>query len=395
MLSFLRSDLAQFSSYQTSAHGDENHGQQYDQLDANECPYDMPVELKQKLAFELEQEIRFNRYPTLDPVALREAIATYVNETLGAIPGAKGAITQAHISVGNGSDELLRSLMIATCLGGEGSILVASPTFSMYAILAQTLGIKVVDAGRNPETLEIDLAAAQRAIEAPGQPGQPPVRVIFVVHPNSPTANPLTAAEIAWLQTVPEQILVVVDEAYYEFSGQTLAAEVLTRPNWIITRTFSKAFRLAAHRVGYSVASPELTAVLEKLRLPYNLPSLSQAAARVALANRKPLLAVVPEILAERDRLQTALQTFAPLKPYPSSANLVFVQLQPGFSDDPQATLAEILQRLKAKGTMIRHTGGGLRISVGTPDENQRLLERLQQVLVECFGSSTHKPINP
>lgn len=389
MLPFLRSDLSQFASYTTSALGDTTHGSDVgpaDQLDANECPYDMPLELKQKLAWQLEQAIRFNRYPAMQPVALRQAIADYVNETIvDASP--ERAIGPEHLSVGNGSDEILRSLMMSTCLGGEGSILIASPTFSMYGILAQTLGIPVVDAGRNPETLAIDLGQAQAAIEAPASAEKPPVRLVFVVHPNSPTANPLTDAEIAWLRSLPERVLVVVDEAYYEFSRHTLAAEVLSRPNWVVTRTFSKAFRLAAHRVGYSIASPEMTAVLEKMRLPYNLPSLSQAAALVAMQNRQALLEVVPQILAEGDRLGAALRSLPALKLYPSQSNFFFAQLQPGISSDPQATLAQILHAMKQKGTMLRHTGGGLRISVGTPEENKNTTVRLGQVLKDLTFS--------
>lgn len=382
MLPFLRSDLSQFASYTTSALGDTTHGDNLgpaDQLDANECPYDMPPELKQKLAWQLEQEIRFNRYPAMQPVALRQAIADYANETV-ADSSPQAAITPEHISVGNGSDEILRSLMMSTCLGGEGSVLIASPTFSMYAILAQTLGISVVDAGRNAETLAIDLGRAQAAIDSPAS-NTPPVRIVFVVHPNSPTANPLTDAEIDWLRSLPERVLVVVDEAYYEFSRHTLAAEVLNRSNWVVTRTFSKAFRLAAHRVGYSIASPEMTAVLEKMRLPYNLPSLSQAAALVAMQNRQALLEVVPQILAEGDRLGAALRTLAALKLYPSQSNFFYAQLQPGLSPDPQAVLAQILQAMKQKGTMLRHTGGGLRISVGTPEENDNTTVRLRRVL--------------
>jgi histidinol-phosphate aminotransferase len=97
----------------------------------------------------------------------------------------------------------------------------------------------------------VDVDAAQAAIQASEQP----IRVVFMVHPNSPTANALSETELTWMQQLPTNILVAIDEAYFEFSQQTTVAEVLTRPNWVVTRTFSKAFRLAAHRVGYSVAS--------------------------------------------------------------------------------------------------------------------------------------------
>jgi len=131
------------------------------------------------------------------------------------------------------------------------------------------------------------LAAAESAIE---QTHNPPVRV---VHPNS-TGNALTSKELEWLRSSPEQILVVIDEAYFEFS-QTVVSELLQRPNWMVLRTFSKAFRLAALRVGYAIAHPELIVALENPQ-PYNLPSFSQAAALVTLQQRQLLLESIPPI---------------------------------------------------------------------------------------------------
>jgi histidinol-phosphate aminotransferase len=112
-------------------------------------------------------------------------------------------IDPTQVSVGNGSDELIRSLLIATCLGGQGAVLVANPTFSMYAILAQTLGIPVVSLGRT-EDFALDLQAAEAAVSASASA---PVRVVFMVHPNSPTGNALTRAEIDWLRQLPPHIL--------------------------------------------------------------------------------------------------------------------------------------------------------------------------------------------
>ncbi len=368
MLPFIRSDLAQFSGYAPHT-GGETQPEQFDQLDTNECPYDLPTELRDKLAWQIQQQIQSNRYPDGGHGGLRAAIAEYVNETADS-----SAFTPDQITIGNGSDELIRSLIIATCLGGEGSILVANPTFSMYRIIAQTLGVPVVQVGRDAQSFAVDLEAAQSAI---ANPEGPPVRLVFMVHPNSPTANALTVAEIAWLRSLPASTLVVIDEAYYEFSRQTLVNEVLTRPNWVITRTFSKAFRLAAHRVGYGVADPAVIRVLEQLRLPYNLPSLTQTAAQVALANRRELLAVVDEIVGERDRLHAALSALPQLHCFATDANFIYAQLKSGVVEDPETTLDSIRKQLKAQGTVLRHTGGGMRITIGSPDENQRTLERL------------------
>ncbi|MEM6593002.1 MAG: histidinol-phosphate transaminase, partial [Cyanobacteria bacterium P01_C01_bin.73] len=250
--------------------------------------------------------------------------------------------------------------------------------FSMYKILAQTLGIPVVTVPRQPETFEIDIDAAQSAIAAPGEP---PVRLVFMVHPNSPTGNALTTNELAWLRTLPPDVLVVIDEAYFEFSQQTTVATVLEQPNWIVTRTFSKAFSLAAHRVGYAVAQPDAIAVLEKVRLPYNLPSFSQAAALIALYHRQTLLQRVPGLLAERDRLFDALQTHPNFQVWPSAANFIYGRVAP-LADATDSNLSQLLfQQLKAQGTLIRYTGGGLRITVGTPEENTRTCDRLLSCL--------------
>jgi histidinol-phosphate aminotransferase len=385
MLPYIRSDLAQLTAYTPhpgGISGEPVQSHMLDRLDTNESPFDLPVELKQKLSLTFEQIIESNRYPDGAYIALKQAIADYVNES-----GSPAQVMPDWISVGNGSDELIRSVLIATCLGGEGSILVANPTFSMYAILAQTLGIPVVSVGRSQANFEIDLAAAQKAICTPdaganAQTENPPIRVVFAVHPNSPTANALTANELDWLKSLPESILVVIDEAYFEFSQNTVVGELCRRPNWVVLRTFSKAFRLAAHRVGYAIAHPELIAALEKIRLPYNLPSFSQAAAMVALCERQQLLASVSQILAEREQLIANLAQYPGIKVWPSAANFIFLRLGAGGEND-------LAQRLKAQGTLIRHTGGGLRLTVGTSEENQRSRARLQAALTSSHRSSS------
>ncbi|SKB13184.1 Histidinol-phosphate aminotransferase [Planktothrix sp. PCC 11201] len=376
MLSFLRNDLNQLHAY--APHPGGNSGspietQILDRLDTNECPYDLPEELKQKLAWTYQHEIETNRYPDGSHFPLKIAIASYINEI---ISNYEAFVNPENISVGNGSDELIRSILIATCLGGEGSILVANPTFSMYGIIAQTLGMTVVSIERHQDTFEMDLNGAKTAIETTQNP---PIRVVFVVHPNSPTANALTEDELNWLRGLPEQILVVIDEAYFEFSQTSVIEELKQHPNWVILRTFSKAFRLASLRAGYAIAHPELITALEKVRLPYNLPSFTQTAALLALNNRQDLLAVIPEILGERTRLINALTENKQLKIWRSDANFIYIRLADKQNSDQ--ALNQIMQQLKTKGTLVRHTGGGLRITIGRPDENERTIERLFSVL--------------
>jgi histidinol-phosphate aminotransferase len=402
-MAFLRDDLALLAAYQSPHPADESAADPahldprlgldtpvLDALDTNESPIDLPPELKAALAEQYREAIAANRYPDSDPLALKQAVMRYAISSAQSNAAAKTAhtplasepITPEHITLGNGSDELIRSVIMATCLGNHGSILVAAPTFSMYSILAKTLGVEVHTVGRSG-TFEVDLAAADAAI-AEALVSGPPVRTVFMVHPNSPTGNALTQRELSWLKQLPTDILVVVDEAYFEFSGHTTLAEALSRPNWLVTRTFSKAFRLAAHRVGYGIAHPSIIAALEKLRLPYNLPSFSQAAAHTALAYSELLLAQISTILGERDRLHQALSAHPDLQVWPSNSNFLYIRLFKA-SDSPENSsengLAQLFEQLKAKGTLVRHTGGGLRVSIGTATENQRTLTHFQQAL--------------
>jgi histidinol-phosphate aminotransferase len=146
-------------------------------------------------------------------------------------------------------------------------------------------------------------------------------------------------------------------------------------------RTFSKAFRLAAHRVGYVIAHPEVTAVLEKVRLPYNLPTFSQLAARTALLHRQELLGSVPDLLQQRRQLLEVLSQHPSLRVFPSDANFIYVQLCSHQVSSKETTLQSICAELKHQGTLIRQINGGLRITIGNPEENQRLLKRLYDAL--------------
>jgi histidinol-phosphate aminotransferase len=374
VLPFIRSDLAQFSAYKPHPGSDTAQpveSTQIDRLDTNESSEDLPPELQAKLVWTYQELIENNRYPDGGHEQLKNAIATYVNESAHLC---SDTFTAANISVGNGSDELIRSLLIASCLAGEGSILVAEPTFSMYGILAKTLGIPVVTIPRDTDNFAMDLQAAENAIT---NTQNPPIRTVFVVHPNSPTGNTLTIAEVSWLKKLPENILVVIDEAYFEFSQTTLAGELSQHTNWVILRTFSKAFRLAAHRVGYCIAHPDAIAILEKVRLPYNLPSFSLAAALIAMENRQQLLASIPQTLAERSKLIQTLNQNPAIKVWDSVANFIFLQLQ-----SPSLDIKTINQQLRISGTLVREINHGLRITIGTPAENSRTLQRIQAILI-------------
>lgn len=364
-LSFIRSDLLNLDAYTANPQSDQEN---LIRLDANESPLNLPAELKVKLASLYEQVIATNRYPDGSHWELKNLISDYVNES----PQSSTTINHNNISVGNGSDELIRSLLIATCLNENGSILVANPTFSMYAILAKSLGINVTSIPRKEAYFSINLELANQAITSENNP---PIKVVFVVHPNSPTANCLTEIEINWLKQLPDNILVVIDEAYYEFSQQTLVSELAQHPNWVILRTFSKAFRLAAHRVGYGIASSEIINVLEKIRLPYNLPTFSQLAAKLALENRALILPAVQELMKEKDRVYQVLSQNKKFKVWQSDANFIYLRLKENPTSERHD---QIRQKLQQENILIRQTGGGLRISIGTENENNQLLKQLK-----------------
>lgn len=331
-------------------------------LDANEHPLDLPEWFKKKLSLVWEKGIQSNRYPDGGHASLKEAIAAYAG------------VAPTWISVGNGSDELIRSVIIATCLEGRGSILVAEPTFSMYAITAAALGVPVRMVERNPDDFSLDLAACAEALQGHDLP---PVRALFLTSPNAPTGNLLSAAELDWLRQLPDSVLVVIDEAYFEYSQSTVVANLPA--NWLVLRTFSKAFRLAGHRVGYAIAHPPVIQVLDLLRLPYNLPSVSQWAVQLALEHADELLADLASFTTTRDRVYAALTAMPGVTAWPSQANYLYFRTQ--------QPLADVQKNLLSEGVSIRHTGGGLRVSIGTPDDMDHFLAALTHCLSPALVS--------
>lgn len=329
-----------------------------DKLDANEFPYALPGWFLEKLHILSLQEIQSNRYPDAGYHQLKQSIADYAH------------VDANQVSIGNGSDELIRSLIIATCLENRGGVLVADPTFSVYRLVAQTLGVPCFDMGRDDDFHLLLDRLDSLLRERP----EHPIRVVFLPTPNSPTGTALTPQELEKLLQIGPETLVVLDEAYFEFGDMNLVSRLAYHPNLVIMRTFSKAFRLAAYRVGYLLADPWLIQALEKVRLPYNLPALSELAALLALDNRTELLTALEEIKTERTRVFQHLQKMPGVKVWPSSANFHYFRCQ---HHDAQ----QVYQDLWRQGTLIRAAGGGLRATVGTPAENDRFLSRLQQAL--------------
>ncbi len=323
-------------------------------LDANENPFPWPEGLKEEIA----ARVKFNRYPDPEARALRQKISAYTG------------VEMPNIMVGNGSDELIQILMLA--FGGIGTKnVVATPTFTMYSLATAYTGGEIAEVPLvNGDTLDtaglIEAARDERA------------RLVIICNPNNPTGNSFPLAEIRQVLECTDK-LVVVDEAYFEFSGSTLTGELGRYPNLVILRTFSKAFGMAGLRIGYLLAGSPVINVLQRVRQPYNSNSYSQAAGALALDYLPQFQAQVREILAERDKLMEYLLGLDLERVYASDANFILFK--------PKSGAAEIHAKLLAQKVLVRYmgylpvAGETLRVSPGLPEENESFITALNAVL--------------
>lgn len=327
-------------------------------LDAMENPYRLPEPLAARMG-EVLAGVAVNRYP--DPVAaglkarLREAMA--IPEDLGVV-------------LGNGSDELIQIISLA--LARPGAVALApEPSFVMYRLSAIAAGLEYVGV-----PLAGDFSLDEEAVHSAIASRRP--ALVWLAYPNNPTGN-LFSREAILRIVAATPGLVVVDEAYYAFSGgATLLDEVGRHPNLVVVRTVSK-LGLAGLRVGIAAGPAEWMDEFEKLRPPYNVGALNMAAAELLLAHGDVLVEQTRRIVAERARLEAALDGIAAVQRFASAANFVLVRV-------PDAAAA--FEGLKARGILVRSFHGShpllancLRLTVGTPDENAKLTEALASIL--------------
>jgi histidinol-phosphate aminotransferase len=332
-------------------------------LNTNENPYPLPAELLADLGTALgHAALELNRYPDRDAVALRADLATYLSR------GGAAAIAPEQVWAANGSNEVLQQILQA--FGGAGrTALGFTPSYSMHPIISAGTGTAWVDGHRRSD-FTIDAAAAS------GQLREVRPDVVFVTSPNNPTGTAVALDTIEALYDVTEGVL-VVDEAYEEFAraGTPSALTLLPgRPRLIVSRTMSKAFGMAGLRLGYLAADPAVVDALQLVRLPYHLSSLTQAAARTALAHTDALLATVDAVKAQRDRIVAALPALC-LTSVPSDANFVLF----GRFVDAHAAWQALLDR----GVLVRDVGlaGWLRVTAGTEAETTAFLDALREGL--------------
>lgn len=286
-------------------------------------------------------------------------------ELIKAISGYTGACPES-IIVGNGSDQLIHMTMGAFVDEGD-RVAVHTPTFSMYDIYARLCGGEA-EAFEADEDFHVDVDEFIEFI------GRKKPKMVILCNPNNPTGQAFSRDEIRKiLQSF--QGVVIVDEAYYEFSGITAVELLKEYKNLIILRTLSKAFGMAGLRVGYAIADREVIGLMSKARPPFNLNSFSQAAALWALRNKEGLDKNVGLVVEERNRMSGILSQIKCIKCYPSDAN--FLLLKPKKSE-------AIYESLKAKGILIKSFGKGrlqgcIRITVGAKEINDIVLDTIKE----------------
>jgi histidinol-phosphate aminotransferase len=343
-------------------------------LNTNENPHPPSKALVDDVVRSVQEvAVDLHRYPDRDAVALRTDLASYLTAQTGTALGVE------NLWAANGSNEILQQLLQA--FGGPGrSAIGFVPSYSMHPIISDGTRTKWLEAARADDfTLDVDAAVAAVAERKPD--------VVFVTSPNNPSGQSIPLPDLRRLLDVVPGIL-IVDEAYGEFSSQPSAVALVEEypTRLVVSRTMSKAFAFAGGRLGYLVATPALIDAMLLVRLPYHLSSVTQAAARAALRHADDTLGSVATLIAERERVMTAL-TGLGFRVIPSDANFV---LFGRFADAPAAW-----QRYLDDGVLIRDVGirGYLRTTIGLADENDAFLQASAQIAATELAPADPSPV--
>jgi len=325
-------------------------------LHANENSFPLPPEILKQFE-EVFHSTELNRYPDPDCGPLKQTLAKRLN------------LAPENLAIGNGSDELIQILLQVFCDPGE-TVGFPDPTFAMYSIIAQGMGLK---SQTHPLDDQWDFKAEPflETMEANQ------VRIAFISYPNNPTGNCFSASEV---QKVIEEFpgIVVLDEAYHDFSGKSFLSELPKHNNLVILRSLSK-IGLAALRVGYAVADPLIIDQIDKVRLPYNSNSLSQKLTERLLNHFAPVQKQLDALIKERNEMIHKLSKFNSLKIFPSDANFVLFRVE--------QNSGALFKQLMESGILIRDLSNHprlkncLRVTVGTPLENKSFLEKMSHII--------------
>ena len=338
----VRSHIADLQPYSSARDEFDPVEREVVYLDANENPFDNGV----------------NRYPDPQQRKLKEVIAR------------RRGVAANQLLLGNGSDEVLDLIFRAFCIPNQDKIIVMPPTYGMYRVLAN---IKCVSLTEVPLNNDFQLVTKKIINQISSQ-----TKAIFLCSPNNPSGNSFRREDIlTLLQSFTG--LVVIDEAYIDFSTQkSLVSELSSYPNLIITQTLSKAYGLAGIRLGICIASEEIVDILNKIKPPYNINSLTQERAISALKDWDTTQEQITQLIAERKGLFAQLEKISFVeKVYPSDANFLLVRV-----DDANKRYAQLIQNDIVVRNRSKQVGceNCLRFSVGTPQENQILIETLNRL---------------
>jgi histidinol-phosphate aminotransferase len=319
-------------------------------LDGNENPYGCSPRVKKALAAFSQYHI----YPDPEQRELRKALESYTG------------FQSRHILAGSGSDELI-DLILRLFIEPGDKVINFPPTFGMYKFCTEVCGGKIVAIPRKKD-YSIDIASIRKTIDSR-------TKVIFVASPNNPSANISSEEDI--LKLLKLSIIVVVDEAYFEFSNITMAHLVSVYPNLFVLRTFSKWAGLAGLRVGYGIFPAYIVDNMMKIKQPYNVNTAAQVAAIESLKDIKYLRDTINAIICERERLLGKLREIDWLKVYPSKANFILCKVLKG-------NAKEIYQNLQKKGIFIRYFNvpelvDCIRITVGKPEHSNTIISTLKR----------------
>ena len=332
-------------------------------LNTNENPYSPSPGLQKAITDAVASVAAdLNRYPDRDATVLRTKLASYINELSGT------KFSADNVWVANGSNEIIQSIFLAFA---GGPVLGFTPSYSMHPLIAKVTGAAWIDGKRNAD---FSLNAVDAVVEI--EKVKP--TLTFITTPNNPTGGAITIEEIQKLADACKAVggLLVVDEAYAEFSQETSAVTLIANnPHVIVIRTMSKAFAFAGARVGYLVSDVAVKDAMMIVRLPYHLSALTQAAAQVAIDHRAELLGGVATIIAARESVVQALHDMG-LTTITSSANFV---LFTGFKQEAPQLWAALLE----KGVLIRDVGlsGYLRVTIGNEAENTLFISALKELI--------------
>ena len=349
MINYIRKEIRQLKGYSLASYPEAI------KLNQNEIPYDVPGLIKAKVLEKLVL-IPWNRYPLSQAFSLKERLSQALNWPVEGI------------LVSNGSNVLIQAIMLATSVGEQ--MLTLDPTFSLYEIEAKVLGNKV-----SLVRLREDFSFPKEAF-LKSMTNFPP-SVIFLANPNAPTGNLFPKEDL--LEVIKKaRCLVVVDEAYCQFADYNLLEELSNYKNLVLLRTFSKALGLGGVRIGFALAHPEIAQEISKLLLPYCVNSISEIIAEAILEHPEVVEKNLAEIKRERAVLYQSLSNIEGVQVYPSQTNFLVFQVKNG-TDTFNALLKEgVLVRNVSHPSSLPNT---LRVTVGTPEENQIFVRVLRKIL--------------